>query len=945
MKKIFLGVMGSFVFVTLAYAQTVPSAPKFTVFKPNNTIPQDLILNMFNEVDKRIASLSNVNLAISANGFKYKSLFTKRGSAVDPWIRNPDVWTNNITPLDFTGHSPWYGDINAPGAYQGGAYQGGGTLISPIHIISSTHITNQIPVGKKIVFVTKDNQTIVRTVVKTKVIPNTSSGYPDITVALLDQEVPSTITYYPIISATAWKNALKNEAIDSWSDNKNTIPMLFLDQEDRVSIGLTSKDNYTNETYKSFSFGQTQGRYEKFFENVVLGDSSNPMFAVIGGKLALLSIHFMPGSGTDLGTLIDSLNRTMAELGGGYKVSEFDLSGFTSGATKPRPTSNFAAGLTLTSDKTVYKVADTIKAKVTFTISPEWTAWLKDRNQTQGKVNFTLKDNIGKTLIGKEIAFDLNKPNTEVNFEWVAVAGDSSLNGRKFYIDAAIITDTVYESATLKDLSFERNFLLVKNSGSGAGSITGTGINCGSDCAELISFGTQVTLTATPATGSKFTGWSGACTGMVCTVTINAEKIEVTANFEKNTVINQPPTSSSSSSPVIQNRRPVAVDGTYTAFDDSFNINLSGTDLDYNPLTFTPNRMVLTYGNLTKISEGKYVYTVKRRPTVDGGKDTFTFTVSDGKTTSKEDGVITINVPKATGVIVPATDADNDGVINTLDLCPNTPSSLRNQVNSAGCIPPKISSFDIRSTLSNDLRTVSGFELGKTGLGKIKFKNDVALSRDGGQIDIDSNVTISEKSVHIESSSIPELNKPATITLYNITEENPRILKDGKVCSAPQCVIESYSNGVLVFTVNGFSTYTVDETPKEPEKKKEKTNRSGASSTSSKPDVSNAELIRTLTIQLNLLIAELNRLTGNTTSGSFTADLNIGVSHPDVLKLQKFLNSKGIVIASSGPGSPGNETEFYGEKTADAVKRFQVSKGIISTGNVGPLKRAALNAI
>lgn len=60
----------------------------------------------------------------------------------------------------------------------------------------------------------------------------------------------------------------------------------------------------------------------------------------------------------------------------------------------------------------------------------------------------------------------------------------------------------------------------------GSGKVTGTGIDCGTDCTESYVHGAQVTLTATPAAGASFTGWSGAphCTGTVCTVTMDAAK-------------------------------------------------------------------------------------------------------------------------------------------------------------------------------------------------------------------------------------------------------------------------------------------------------------------------------------------------------------------------------------------------------------------------------------
>ncbi len=63
-------------------------------------------------------------------------------------------------------------------------------------------------------------------------------------------------------------------------------------------------------------------------------------------------------------------------------------------------------------------------------------------------------------------------------------------------------------------------------SGSGSGSISGTGITCGSDCSESYASGARVTLTAKPTTGATFSDWSGACSGTAttCTVTMDAAK-------------------------------------------------------------------------------------------------------------------------------------------------------------------------------------------------------------------------------------------------------------------------------------------------------------------------------------------------------------------------------------------------------------------------------------
>jgi hypothetical protein len=67
----------------------------------------------------------------------------------------------------------------------------------------------------------------------------------------------------------------------------------------------------------------------------------------------------------------------------------------------------------------------------------------------------------------------------------------------------------------------------------GSGSVTSqpTGIDCGTDCTEAYASGTVVTLTATPAPDSLFTGSSGGCSGTApCVVTVTAN-VAVTATF------------------------------------------------------------------------------------------------------------------------------------------------------------------------------------------------------------------------------------------------------------------------------------------------------------------------------------------------------------------------------------------------------------------------------
>ena len=62
--------------------------------------------------------------------------------------------------------------------------------------------------------------------------------------------------------------------------------------------------------------------------------------------------------------------------------------------------------------------------------------------------------------------------------------------------------------------------LTVSLAGSGSGRVTGSGISCPGTCSHSYTAGTTVTLTASAASGSNFSGWSGGvCSGTgTCTV-------------------------------------------------------------------------------------------------------------------------------------------------------------------------------------------------------------------------------------------------------------------------------------------------------------------------------------------------------------------------------------------------------------------------------------------
>jgi uncharacterized repeat protein (TIGR02543 family) len=96
-------------------------------------------------------------------------------------------------------------------------------------------------------------------------------------------------------------------------------------------------------------------------------------------------------------------------------------------------------------------------------------------------------------------------------------------------------TTTVKRAKTIKalfKLSGQRT-LSVQKAGSGRGTVKGkaAAINCGPTCSSQIAAGKKVTLSARPAQGSTFVGWSGACTGTKTCKVAMTEARSVTATF------------------------------------------------------------------------------------------------------------------------------------------------------------------------------------------------------------------------------------------------------------------------------------------------------------------------------------------------------------------------------------------------------------------------------
>ena len=128
----------------------------------------------------------------------------------------------------------------------------------------------------------------------------------------------------------------------------------------------------------------------------------------------------------------------------------------------------------------------------------------------------------------------------------------TTATGATSYVDPAVATNTTYcyrvkASNSAGDSPYSNEAcksvtgtfdVTVAKAGTGTGTVASTpsGISCGSDCVQSFTAGTVVTLTATPASGSTFTGWSGGgCSGTAPCTTSGNTAVTITATFSSST--------------------------------------------------------------------------------------------------------------------------------------------------------------------------------------------------------------------------------------------------------------------------------------------------------------------------------------------------------------------------------------------------------------------------
>lgn len=246
-------------------------------------------------------------------------IFSVQDHANTNYVRNPACWAADI---DLTCCSPWNGTSGRLRA---------GTLISPRHVLLAAHY-DELAIGAAMRFVDMQNQVVERTLVAKIRHPSYVPWYPDLTVGLLDADVPA--------DRISFAKVLPDNYRD-WLADGTRLPALALDQEEKALIRdlwrLSAVEEIEGVTgaYTMFDTPFDAARTD-YYEDLIGGDSGNPAFIIIGGQPVLLTVWTFggPGAGTSLVDFKQDINAIMSQLEAahnsvdGYQLEEIDLSNF-----------------------------------------------------------------------------------------------------------------------------------------------------------------------------------------------------------------------------------------------------------------------------------------------------------------------------------------------------------------------------------------------------------------------------------------------------------------------------------------------------------------------------------------------------------------------------------------------------------------------------------------
>lgn len=290
-------------------------------------------------------------------------LFSSRNDISGSYVWNPQCWgaeLDNITCM-----SPWNSrTLNGCG----------GVLITPRHAVFSWHYGFYPKVGDTIRYVRPDNVTETFTIDSLLAHPWTPGWVVapnDIVVCKLDRDVPASIKFakvFPVSSeiylptlptfqntyarvpglsvGTSGRQVFLRTCFSTQNKGLNTAHAYALGSGPLGQppvAGLFFSGNYRSDI--RFASTDTESLFalqgipaNPLGAAIIGGDSGHGMFSVVNGELVVLGVFKTPDAGTAIHADAANINAMLTELGGGYQLTEADLSEFpTYDAPPPAP--------------------------------------------------------------------------------------------------------------------------------------------------------------------------------------------------------------------------------------------------------------------------------------------------------------------------------------------------------------------------------------------------------------------------------------------------------------------------------------------------------------------------------------------------------------------------------------------------------------------------------
>jgi hypothetical protein len=180
-------------------------------------------------------------------------------------------------------------------------------------------------VGATLRFIKADNTIVTRTLSALSPLPGYVPYYPDLSVGVIDSDVPAGIGFARVLP-DAYAAKLPGDLAG--------LPLLVTDQEEKAIVTDLSRITAASGNYGAMVELQapTEAQRLTFYEEKIGGDSGNPVCLVLGTQIVALTVLTFggPGFGTSILYHRAAINALMTTLGGGYQLTDADLSAYPS---------------------------------------------------------------------------------------------------------------------------------------------------------------------------------------------------------------------------------------------------------------------------------------------------------------------------------------------------------------------------------------------------------------------------------------------------------------------------------------------------------------------------------------------------------------------------------------------------------------------------------------